>query len=884
MKVRSLILLFSLFVFCVILKAQDSIDNPIKKLFLDQISFFPQEKIYVQTDRSEYLSGEIIWFRVHLVDAVFLKQANASRYVYVELTNPTNQLVERVKLRPDSTGCFYGQIQLEDELGEGGYMIRAYTRFMQNVGEDYFFTKQVYISNPVSEKVSVDIKYLPNGNAINSEIQFLKKTGTEKIIPEQCVIYPSGNEKEKEKTVSFKEKTGYYSFGVKEINKERTFLLQAVIEGRKYRKYFKIPSMDKSFNVSFFPEGGYAPLATNMSMAFKAINTSGLSEDVKGQVFDDQNQLCTEFESTHLGMGSFNMFYSQGKKYHVICTNKENVSKRFDLPEPADSAVSLKTVWERNKLYVKVLKSPNYKLLPQTQLIAHIRGVPVYMKFWDDTKDYLVFDKNFFPAGIIHFLLIDGNRNILSERLVFSSQSSTFAKTTIALDKVNYQTRDKINMSIHITDENKKPLSGNFSLAVVDANGMNIDTTSNIVSTLLLSSELKGYIESPMSYLQTDNKKSAAALDFLLMTQGWRRYDIPGLLKGKPTKDLKYPVESGEKVSGKVEGVFSTLKEGNISLLALKDSVIGTSFTKPDKEGKFIFKDLEYQEGTRYIIQANTKSGSRKVFIEMDSVPHSPSLTRQVIMAREEPVMKDTVSFTTSKKYSAYDGMKIYNLGEVTVTAKRKSLITTESPYYSITSSPVITAKEIEGWHLISVYDLLRRISGVTVNGTEVRYRGNTPMLLLDNVPTEGFDYDMLTVDDIQDAFVTPGTTMGVIFGSRGVNGAIVINTRKGFVQKNTISSNIKIVKAFGYQQPVQFYSPVYSTEQEKTSSKPDYRTTIYWNPNVQIGADGTANLSFYAADTPSKYVVLLEGVSQYGHLIYQSEKEISITSEQRGK
>jgi len=887
MKARSSILFLFLFLFAfgTILKAQDSVENPIKKLFLDQISLFPQEKIYVQTDRSRYLPGETIWFRVHLVDAVFLKQANASRYVYVELTNPTNQLVERVKLRPDSTGCFYGQMQLEDELGEGGYVLRAYSQFMQNVGEDYFFTKQVYISNPVSEKVSVDIKYLPNGNTINSEIQFKRNTGKETIIPQQCIIYPDGNEKEKEKTVSFKEKAGYYSFGVKEINKERTFLLQAVIEGRKYGKYFKIPSMDKTFNVSFFPEGGYAPLATNMSMAFKAINISGLSEDVKGQVFDDQNQLCTEFESTHLGMGSFNMFYSPGKKYHVICTNKENVSKNFDLPEPADNAVSLNTVWAHDKLYVKVLKSPNYKLQPQTQLIAHIRGIPVYMESWDDTKDYLVFEKDFFPAGIVHFLLIDGNRNILSERLVFSSQSSTFAKTTIALDKVNYQTRDKINMSIHITDEDKKPLSGNFSLAVVDANGMNIDTTSNIVSTLLLSSELKGYIESPMSYLQTDNKKSAAALDVLLMTQGWRRYDIPGLLKGNPTKDLKYPVESDEEVSGKAEGVFSTLKEGNISLLALKDSVIGTSFTKPDKEGKFRFKDLEYPEGTRYIIQANTKSGSRKVFIEMDNVPHFPSLTPPVIMAREEPIMKDAVSVTTtSKKYSAYDGMKIYNLGEVTVTAKRKSLITTESPYYSITSSPVITAKEIEGWHLISVYDLLRRISGVTVNGTEVRYRGNTPMLLLDNVPTEGFDYDMLTVDDIQDAFVTPGTTMGVIFGSRGVNGAIVINTRKGFVQKNTISSNIKIVKALGYQQPVQFYSPVYSTEQEKNSSKPDYRTTIHWNPNVLVDSTGTVNLSFYAADIPSKYTVLLEGVSQYGHLIYQLGKEISITSEQRGE
>jgi len=882
MKVRSFIMFLFLFALGTILKAQDSVENPLKKLFLDQISFFPQEKIYVQTDRSMYLPGETIWFRVHLVDAVFLKQANASRYVYVELTNPTSQLVERVKLRPDSTGCFYGQIQLENELGEGDYVLRAYTCFMQNVGEDYFFTKQVYISNPVSEKVSVDIKYLADGNVINSKIQFLKKTGKEKIIPEKCIIYPDGNDKEKEKTVSFKDKTGHCSFGVKGINKERTFLLQALIEGRMYKRYFKMPYMEKTFAVSFFPEGGFAPVSTTVTMAFKSINTSGLSEEVKGQVFDDQNQLCTEFESTHLGMGRFNMYYSPGKKYHVICTNKENVSKSFDLPEPSDNAVSLKTVWEHNKLYVKLIKSPNYKLQPQTQLIAHVRGVPVYIEPWDDTKDHLAFEKDFFPAGIVHFLLIDGNRNILSERLVFSSQSSTFAKTNIELDKVSYQTRDKINLSIHITDENKVPLSGNFSLAVVDANEMNVDTTSTIVSSLLLSSELKGYIESPMSYLQKDNKKSAAALDVLLMTQGWRRYDIPNLLKEKLTKDLKYPVELSEEVSGKAEGIFSALKDGKISLLALKDSVvIGTVLTKPDSEGKFIFKNLEYKEGTRYIIQANTKSKSRKVFLEMDSVAHFPSLTPPVIMARAEPVMKDTVSVTTNRKYSAYDGMKIYNLSEVMVTAKRKSFTPNESPYYSITSTAVITDKEIEGWHLISVYDLLRRIPGITVNhGTEVSYRGNTPLLILDNVPIEGFDYDMLFVEDIQDVFVTPGLTAGIMCGPRGNGGALIINTKKGFVQKNTISSNIKIVKAFGYQQPVQFYSPVYSTEQEKKSSKPDYRTTIHWNPNVQVDSTGIVNLSFYAADIPTKYSVVLEGISSLGHLIHASQHEIVIGSE----
>jgi len=468
-------------------------------------------------------------------------------------------------------------------------------------------------------------------------------------------------------------------------------------------------------------------------------------------------------------------------------------------------------------------------------------------------------------------LLIDGNRNILSERLVFSSQNSTFAKTTIELDKVSYQARDKINMSIHITDENKVPLSGNFSLAVVDANGMNIDTTSNIVSTLLLSSELKGYIESPMSYLQKDNKKSAAALDVLLMTQGWRRYDIPNLLKEKLTKDLKYPVELSEEVSGKAEEKFSALKDGKISLLALKDSVvIGTVLTKPDSDGKFIFKDLEYKEGTRYIIQANTKSKSGKVFIQMDSVSHFLSLTPPVIMAREGPVMNDTVSVTTNKKYSAYDGMRIYNLGEVTVTTRRTSITRSDSPLYSFTSSPIITAKELERWHPLKLSDVLYKINCGTSFG----------MVLLDNVPIETTNCDVVDVDDIQEVFVTPGVVAGIMFGSRGAKGAIIINTKKGFVQTNKISSNLKIVKALGYQQPVQFYSPVYSTEQEKKSSKPDYRTTIHWNPNVQVDSTGTVNLSFYAADIPTKYSVVLEGISSLGHLIHSSQHEISIGSE----
>lgn len=90
----------------------------VENLFLQQMSHFPQEKLYLQTDRGIYMSGETLWFRTHLVDALMLKQANASRYVYVELVNPLGNLVERVKIRPDSLGCFNGHIPGED-LPEG---------------------------------------------------------------------------------------------------------------------------------------------------------------------------------------------------------------------------------------------------------------------------------------------------------------------------------------------------------------------------------------------------------------------------------------------------------------------------------------------------------------------------------------------------------------------------------------------------------------------------------------------------------------------------------------------------------------------------------------------------------------------------------------------
>ncbi|MCD8167548.1 MAG: Plug domain-containing protein [Bacteroides sp.] len=373
----------------------------------------------------------------------------------------------------------------------------------------------------------------------------------------------------------------------------------------------------------------------------------------------------------------------------------------------------------------------------------------------------------------------------MSERLVFSLQESTFGLTDIQPDKDLYQPREQVTMAIRVSDENNEPLSGNFSIAVVDKKDVEIDTTSTLISTLLLSSELKGHIENPMSYLKRADKRSALALDILMMTQGWRRYPILDLIKGELTRDLLYTIELGDEVTGRVEGVFSALKEGTISLLAYNDSVLGTSLAQPDSKGVFTFKDLEYPEGTKYFIQALTKKNSKKVFLEVEPLKTFPPITvSSAPVFHEKPLIEDTYISKMNQKYTIENGMRVYNLVEVIITGKNINRLPTQSPYYSVSSSKVLTEKDVEQWRPLSVLDLLRRIPGITVSGNEVRYRTGNPMVIVDNVPEDDFNYEDLDVNDIKDVFVSPPESSAPIFGGRAAFGAVIINTKKDLSRK----------------------------------------------------------------------------------------------------
>ena len=110
----------------------------IESNFLTQLKMFPQEKLHLHTDRNFYVPGEKIWFKAYLTDAATLQPATHSRYVYVELINDQDSLISRVMIRRQS-GMYYGNLLVSENAPEGNYTLRAYTRYMENLGDDYFF-------------------------------------------------------------------------------------------------------------------------------------------------------------------------------------------------------------------------------------------------------------------------------------------------------------------------------------------------------------------------------------------------------------------------------------------------------------------------------------------------------------------------------------------------------------------------------------------------------------------------------------------------------------------------------------------------------------------------------------------------------------------------
>jgi hypothetical protein len=858
------------------LSAQEADDSPVipsvsdtvTDYFTQQMSAFPQEKVYLQTDKNYYLSGEKIWFRAHLVDAVLHKQANASRYVYVELVSPFDSVVSRVKVRPDTLGLFYGSIAIDEGLVEGNFMLRAYTLYMKNSGEDYFYRKSLRIIDPMSVYFDINIDYTFNNDDILAAVRVKNKRTLTLFEPSEFKY--KINRDSWRKADFDNDSIGHLKFKIRDRDKRRTLTLTFQYDNRVYTRYFAVPYPDDDFDVTFFPEGGHLIAGADNFVALKALGSNGLSEDVEVNVFDDSGTAILNSRTSINGMGAFQLTVQAGRKYYAECINSKNRTKRFDLPQAVNNYCGIKLKWAGDKLYASVVKSADYSRTGKLYMLAHIRGAVIYCQEWDSANDYVLFEKSMLPSGVCHFVLFDEAKNILGERLTFSYSPAEAGQIDFVADKDNYLKRQHVEAKIKLTDVNQTPLGGNLAIAVTDDNDVKPDSSYTILTALLLTSELKGHIENPAHYFRP-GRSAQYISDLLMMTQGWRRYPIVDVVKGKITSPT-LPLETTQTISGKVEGLFSALKEGFISIIAMNDSMIAPHVAQTGDKGRFVLDNIEYPEGTRFIVQAETKKGGTRVFLEMDKTEPFADITLQVPYkeAFEIDSMQNYIA-KSEERYTSEHGMRIVNLAEVEVVAKYKPP-ESKSRFYSVISSSggVITEKDIETRKIHDMRTLLMQIPGLMVSGSTLSVRGQgAPLIVIDDTPFEDYDVFSMPVEDVSDVFLIKDASAGAMFGTSGGNGALIISTKEGFDQTKVKRKSENISDFFvplGYQQQVEFYSPRYDVDPDNRT--PDLRTTIYWKPDVGVTETGEVSFDFFTADSETTYSVVIEGISEYGHIV----------------
>jgi TonB-dependent SusC/RagA subfamily outer membrane receptor len=208
-------------------------------------------------------------------------------------------------------------------------------------------------------------------------------------------------------------------------------------------------------------------------------------------------------------------------------------------------------------------------------------------------------------------------------------------------------------------------------------------------------------------------------------------------------------------------------------------------------------------------------------------------------------------------------------LDEVTIVEKRKPTYNSSNLGGAGNADAVITAKELETAVSLSQY-LQGRIAGVQIrNGQAFARGGQSPMsIIVDgmNLGGEDFNLDDIVVQDIETVEILKSIGTTAIYGMQGGNGVIVINTKRGdgLRSTNTYTPGLINYTPKGYAVVREFYSPKYDA---KPDSRPDLRTTVFWEPQMASDVNGKAKVSYFNTDVPGIYRIVIEGIDIKGSL-----------------
>src|ERR1035437_1144622 len=839
-------------------KMNPDFSQEITSRFTNQWVNFPQEKVYVQTDKPYYSAGEEIWFKAYLVNETTLEPNSLSQFVYVELIDKMDSVLYRVKIKKDSLG-FAGHIKLKPEVPNGTYSLRAYTYWMQNVGTDFFFSKNILIGNKIDDRITSKITY---GTAVDglipATLTFID--AVQNPIAGKKVDIKQNWDSAKKKTFSMlTAKDGTVKWHIEIDPKDDSKKdIQVSMDDEKYKTNIFLPEFSSDFDVQFFPASGNLLDNVLQCVGFKAIGKDGLSVDITGKVFTDKNEEICEFSTLINGMGKFSIKTQPNERYYALVKRADGIEKRVELPKTQTTGAAIQLGYNRGKILYKVSNQTN---IPNESLylLLHSRGKVFLVQPLKNLGGQI--PESLLPAGIVSLSVIDSVGNAYCERLSFV-RNFNLPTVSMQIDKPAYSKRELVNLDFNVLSKQGNPVKGSFAISITDQQTVKQDSLAdNIISNLLLTSDIKGYVEEPETYFVDNKTATREKTDVLMLTQGWRRFNTADIVKAS-YQPPKFYMEAGQVLSGKVINLFNkpSRKCGIIMIPSYKSNV---KLAQTDSLGRYSIDGIQFPDSSSFILKAKRGKnlGDVEIIPDSDVFPKPSVYIPTPLKANVATVEQDEYFKQSKDKYFTEGGMRVVNLGEVTVkAAKKETESNTNHYFYSGGEDIKITSEKMKQFPGQSILAVLE----ITTAGTFHGGMGD-PVLMIDGMERSYADLKFLNLDDVEAISVYKGANAAIF--RNGGNGAIAITLKRGRDRGVQTPITMKKVTPLGYQKPAEFYVPKYNVDSVRTSDKADLRTTIYWNPKLETDDNGNVHVSFYTADKANNYSVVMEGISTSGEI-----------------
>ena len=851
---------------------------------------YPVEKVHLHFDKPYYAVGDTLWFKTYLQHNLF--EYSPSKIVYVEVLTSKDSLIQTLRV-PLTNNTGKGQLVLDPQfIEQDNYRFRAYTKWMANFDNAYFYNKVIPIGDAINKKLAADITYTPDGNnKTKATIQFRNREGN--LLGRRKLTWEAIDGWDP----FSKGKAETDDMGRVTINltiKEREYLkkgrLNVRVEGDKLE-----PDLLGSYplqyalwdaDVQFFPEGGDLLAGVAKKLAFKAVSSTGKGLKIQGKIIDSKKNEIVAFNDMAFGMGAIEFMPVAGESYRAVVSFENGEQRTYDLPEikaeginiilhNEDDAAFQMALIANEAYFEKMVNQPFY-------ILGQSNGHLVYaaQATLKNSSVLISLPKDKLPNGIVQLTIMQPDGKLLSERLVFN-QSQPLLDISVKTDKTGYTKKESVKLTLQVPQIDS--LKSNYSVSVIDdiKTPYNDDQELGIVSNYLLTSDLKGYVEQPNFYFNEKNENRKEALNVLLMTQGFRRFSYEDLVAEK-LPQVQFMPEQGITLSGILRLNTGRPQPNGGLLLSIPARNIRKD-TYTDNQGRFAFENLVFPDSSKVTINARGNDNFRNLVINMDQT-YFPGIDKGNPYASNnvQNIDQEMKAYLNNSKNEYRTSILI---DEVQVTGVQRKMVTSKE--FSSLAGLSMPEHRLEGERLsgcnVLTMCLTTMLTGITYDNQTLKYYitrnynqgSRVPVqFFLDGMPIDEPGLNSIIPSEIEAIEIFLRDELGTVSRLYQNDGVVSIMTKKKDQSKQPRMSlaeiesmlpktNVIDMVPLGYVKEREFYSPKYDTPDSKNTN--DYRTTIYWNPDVVLNEEGMATLEFYNGDGNGKYKVVVEGQNEAG-------------------